>query len=243
MENFTTTLGDSIRDAVGPFMAAIPRILGFIVILVVGWIVAGLIARAVAALLRKVRFNDLSQRAGFSDLVEKMGLRCDAAGFIGLVTKWFIRLITLVVAFDALGLPAVSEVLQQLLLWLPNLIVGLVVLVIGGLAANAVATLVRGSTAKAGLGNPNTLANIARVAIWAFAIVIAANQIGVAADLVNILFTGTVAMLALALGLSFGLGGKDTAGEIVHRWYVKSQEAAPKLKRAAGDMEKEVRSH
>ena len=235
MENFLGAFSASVRDAAGPIMAAIPKILGFVIILAIGWLVAGLIARGVASLLRAVRFNELANRSGFSDLVHKMGMPGDAAGFIGLTAKWFIRLIALVVAFDALGLTAVSDVLRNLLLWLPNLVVALVVLVIGGLAANAAANIVRGSTAKAGLGNPNLLANVARTAVWAFAIIVAVNQIGIAESLVNTLFMATVAAFALALGLAFGLGGRDTAGELVRDWYRKGQEAKPRLQRAAAE--------
>jgi small-conductance mechanosensitive channel len=149
------------------------------------------------------------------------------------VARWFIRLIVLVSAFDALGLPAVSQVLQQLLLWLPNLVVALVVLVLAGLVAKALAGLVRGATAEAGLGNPRLFETITRVAVWAFAIVVAVNQIGVATALVNTLFMATVGALALALGLAFGLGGRETAAQIVRGWYENSQRAAPKLAQAA----------
>ena len=109
-----------------------------------------------------------------------MGVREDASAVLAGIVKWFVRLITLVVAFDLLGLPAVSGVLQQLLLWLPNLVVGLVVLVIGGLAAKALSQLVRGASAEAGLSNPDVLATVTKVAIWAFAIVVAINQLGIA---------------------------------------------------------------
>ncbi len=108
-----------------------------------------------------------------------------------------------------------------------------IVLVIGGLAANALASLVGGATAEAGLGNPRVFETIARVAVWAFALVIAVNQIGVATALVNTLFMATVGAVALALGLAFGLGGRDTAGQIVANWYRQSQQAAPKLEQAA----------
>jgi hypothetical protein len=169
-----------------------------------------------------------------------MGIRSDASGLIADITKWFVRLITLVVAFDALGLPAVSQVLQQLLLWLPNLVVALVILVLAGLAANAVSSLVRGATAEAGFGNPNLLANVARFAIWTFAIVVAVNQLGIATTLVNTLFMATVGAVALALGLAFGLGGRETAGLIVAGWYRRGQEAAPKLAQAAEAAERQA---
>src|SRR5918912_903155 len=209
-----TAVMTSLTAALALFLGAIPKVLGFLIILLIGWFIAAALAKAVSALLRAVHFNDLAQRAGLSGFVQQMGLQTDAAGFVALVTKWFVRLIVLVSAFDALGLPAVSQVLQQLLLWLPNLVVALVVLVIGGLAANALASLVRGATAESGLGNPGLLAAIARVAVWAFAVVVAVNQIGVAATLVNTLFMAVVGALALALGLAFGLGGRETAAQL-----------------------------
>jgi hypothetical protein len=228
-----TALMTSVAAALALLLSGIPKIIGFVVILLIGWLIASAIATAIAAVLRTVKFNDLANRAGLTGFVQKMGIHNDAAGFLANVAKWFVRLIVLVTAFDALGLPAVSQVLQQLLLWLPNLVVALVVLVIGGLVAGALANLVRGATAESGLGNPDLLATVARVAVWAFAIVIAVNQIGVAATLVNTLFMAIVGALALALGLAFGLGGRETAAQIVRGWYDRGQQAAPKMAEAA----------
>jgi Conserved TM helix len=228
-----TAIITSVSAALGMFLGAIPRIIGFLVILIIGWIISGLLAGAVASLLRAVKFNDLAERSGFAGFVRQMGVRTDAAGVLATVAKWFVRLIVLVVAFDALGLPAVSQVLQQLLLWLPNLVVALVILVIAGLAANALHGLVRGATAQAGFGSPDLLANIARAAVWGFAIVVAVNQIGVAQTLVNTLFMAIVGALALALALAFGLGGRETAQQIVSNWYRRGQQGAPKMARAA----------
>jgi hypothetical protein len=134
-------------------------------------------------------------------------------------------------------------VLQQLLLWLPNLVVALVVLVIAGLAANALAGLIRGATAEAGLSNPDFMANLARVAVWVFGVVVAVNQLGVATTLVNTLFMGFVGALALALGLAFGLGGRDTAAEIVRTWYQRGRSAAPKVAQAADAAQRQVESN
>ena len=240
LSQWGAALVTSFTTALSLFLAAIPRIIGFLVILVIGWLISGVLAAAVAGLLRAVRFNDLAQRSGFSGFVHNMGVRTDASGLLANIVKWFIRLIVMVVAFDALGLPAVSSILQQFLLWIPNLVVAVVVLVIAGLAANALGNLVRGSTAQAGVGNPDLLATIARVAVWGFGIVIAVNQIGVAQTLVNTLFMGFVGALALAAGLAFGLGGRDTAAQIVQSWYRQGREARPRLERAAENMERNV---
>src|SRR5437763_7278391 len=201
------------------FFAAIPKVIAFAVILVVGWFVAGLIARLAARLLRVVRFNDLAERSGFGTFVRNIGVQQDCAGFLAMVADWFMKLIVLVVAFDALGLPAVSDVLRQLLLWLPNLIVAIVVLVIGGLLANAAAGLVRGATASAGFGHPDVIANIARAAVWIFAIIVAVNQIGIAQELVNTLFMCAGELAATARGLFFGRCGRDLAVNLLRERY------------------------
>ena len=212
------------------FIGAIPKVIAFAIILVVGWFVAGLIAKLAARVLRAVRFNEVAERSGFGGFVRNVGVKTDCAGFLAMVANWFMRLIVLVVAFDALGLPAVSDVLRELLLWLPNLAVAIVVLVIGGLLANAAAGVVRGATASAGFGHPDLIANIARTAVWIFAIIVAVNQIGIARELVNTLFMGAVALAVIAFGLSFGLGGRDLAGNLLRKWYGEAQANADKIK-------------
>jgi len=229
----------SAAAALALFLAAIPRIIGFLVILIIGWLIASGIASLVAAFLRSVRFNDLAERSGFTGYVHNMGVRGDASGFIAEVVKWFVRLIVLVVAFDALGLPAVSQVLQQLLLFLPNVVVAVVVLVLAGLAANALYAIVRGSAAEAGFANADFLGNLARITVWAFGIVIAVNQLGIAETLVNTLFTAIVGALALAFALAFGLGGRDTAGMVVRDWYESGRQSMPKAERATEKMREE----
>src|SRR4051812_29014391 len=223
----------SLAAALAMFLSAIPKIIGFAIILVVGWLLSALVEKGIAALLRAVRFNDLAQRSGFADFVNKMNVGTDSAGMIGLIAKWFVRLIAAVVAFDALGLPAGSGGLRDLLMWLPNVIVALVVLVIGGLAARALSNLVRGAASEAGISNPNMLSKIASALVWAFAIVVAVNQIGIATTLVNTLFMAFVGAIALGLGLAFGLGGRETAGQIVSHWYRSAQDQGDKLARAA----------
>lgn len=218
IQDWGAALMTSLAAAFGLFFAAIPRLVGFALIIVIGWFIASLIARVVAKLLRVVNFNGLAERSGFSDFVKKMGVKGDASSFVAQLVKWFIRLIALIVGFDALGLPAVSEILNQLLLWLPNVLVALVVLVLGGLAAQGLSNLVRGSTAKAGFTNSNLLGNAASVVVWSFAIVVAVNQLGIAATLVNTLFMGVIGALALASGLAFGLGGRETAAEFIREW-------------------------
>src|SRR5438552_1896373 len=121
--SWTDAVMTSLAAALAILLGAIPKIIGFAVIVIISWLIASAVAAAVASILRAVKVNRPGQRGGFADFVNKMGIRQDSAGFVANLAKWFIRLIALVSAFDALGLPAVSQVLESLLLWLPNLVV------------------------------------------------------------------------------------------------------------------------
>ncbi|MFL5466596.1 MAG: mechanosensitive ion channel family protein [Gemmatimonadaceae bacterium] len=230
--SFTDTLVASFRDAFAMILSAIPRILGFIVIVAIGWFVSSVLARAVTGLLRAVRFDELMQRSGLADFMNKMGTGKDSAEIVVGLVKWLVRIVVLLVAFDVLGLPAVSDVMRQLLLWLPNLVVAIFVLFIGGIAARALGNVVRGATAEGGFANPETLSNVVRTTVWAFAIVVAINQLGIATNLINTLFVGLVSALAIALGIAFGLGGRDLAARTLENWYDQAQEVRPGRKRA-----------
>jgi hypothetical protein len=232
---FLDTLMASFRDAFAMILSAIPRIVGFIIIVAIGWFVSSLIAKAITGLLRVIRFDELMQKSGLADFMNKMGTGIDSVGIVAGVVKWIVRIVVLLVAFDTLGLPAVSDVMRQLLLWLPNLVVAIFVLFIGGIAARALGNIVRGATAEGGFSNPETLSNVARTAVWSFAVVIAINQLGIATNLINTLFTGFVGALAIALGLAFGLGGRDLASRTLENWYDQAQEAKPKRKRPSAD--------
>jgi hypothetical protein len=235
MQDLALAVRASLARAIEVLLAALPRVLGFAAVLVIGWILSSLLARGVAALLRAVRFEDLAQRSGFAGFVRNTGVRTDASGAIASIAKWFVRLIALVVAFDLLGLPAVSVVLQQLTLWLPNLVVALLVLVLGGLAANALARVARGASAEAGFTSPDVLAAVARVAVWALAVVVAVSQLGIATALINTLLIGVVGALALASGLAFGLGGRDRAARILDNLGRRSGPPGPRLESAVAE--------
>lgn len=225
MQNQITEWGAALMTSLAGAMAllfqAIPKLIGFTVILIIGWLVAAVLAKAVVALLRSVKFNDLAQRAGLAGFVQNMGMRVDSVALVAAVVRWFVRLIALVVAFDALGLPAVSEVLRLVLLWLPNVVVAVVILVIAGLAGNALGKLIRGGAAESGLRNADLLAKLATGLVIGFGVIVAISQLGIATVFVNALFVALVGALALAAGLAFGLGAKGTAAQIIRDWYGK----------------------
>ncbi|MDQ2715949.1 MAG: small-conductance mechanosensitive ion channel [Chloroflexota bacterium] len=232
MPDFGTTIGNALSNALNLIVTFLPRVIGFLVIILVGWLIAYLVSRALTFLLRKLRFDNLANRIGLTTFEQRMGVRMDAAGILGAVVFWFLFLIFLVPAADALGLPAVSNVLNTLVAYIPNVFVAILVLFLGALAGTVVADLVRGATASAHVGNPNIFAGIARWAIIGFAGLIALEQLQIAPSLLNILFTALVGGMALAFGLAFGLGGQDAARKWLARGEASASDAAVRISQA-----------
>ncbi len=213
-QNFGQAVISALGNALNLLLVFIPLLLGFLLILLVGYLIATAISRALTFLLRKIGFDNLANRIGLTRLEQRMGVRLDPAGVLGKIVFWFILLVFLVPATNALGLTAVSGILNTLIAYIPNVFVAILVLFLGTLAATFVADIVRGATASANVGNPNIFANIARYAIMGFAALIALEQLQIAPALLNILFTAIVGAAAIAFGLAFGLGGQDAA----RRW-------------------------
>lgn len=219
IQDWGTAIYNSLTNAVNLILTFIPRLIGFLVILIVGLIVAALVSKAVTFLLRKVGFDRLANRIGLTRLEQRMDVKLDPAGVLGTIVYWFILLIFLVPAADALGLPAVSNILNTLVAYIPNVFVAILVLFLGTLAATFVADIVRGATATTNIGSPRVFAAIARWSIIGFAALIALEQLQIAPALIAELFGAVVLALAIAFGLSFGLGGQDAA----RRWLARGE--------------------
>ena len=219
MENIGVSIVNALNDAVRLILTFIPRVIGFLVILIVGLILATLVSRALTLILRKVGFDRMANRIGLSRFEQRMGITLDPAGILGKIVYWFILLIFLVPAADALGLPAVSNILNTLVAYIPNVFVAILVLFLGTLAATFVADLVRGAVASANIGSPRIFSGIARWAIIGFSALVALEQLQISTPLINELFGGIVAAMAIAFGLAFGLGGQEAA----RRWLARGE--------------------
>lgn len=219
----------SLSNALNAFLNAIPLVIGALLIIIIGWIIAGLLARLTTEVLRRVGADRLfAEHSGrvYGDMTREI----QPSVVAGELVKWLIRLVFLVAAANVLGLTQVSELLNDVLLWIPNLIVAAVILLVAPLLARFVRGAIEVGAGEMGFTNAPLLGRIAEIAIIAFAVIIAINQIGIAANLVNTLFIGLVAALALAFGLAFGLGGRAVAAQLTQQWYEQSQDAAARVK-------------
>jgi len=208
-----TALLTGLAAGLATLISAIPSILGALIILLLGWIITGALAGALAKALRAGRVNAAADRAGVTGVLQRAKVRADAAGVIAGVVKWYLRLIVILMAADAVKLTAVSTIVNQVLAFIPNLLVAVLILAAFSWLASVARNLVTASLQPT-MPNAKTIGVLAYGATFGFGVIAAATQIGVATTLIDILFVGIVGALALAFGLAFGLGGREEAAQM-----------------------------
>jgi len=199
------------------FIATVPKILLAIIVFIIGWIIAATLARLVTTAIDALKLDKLFANAGANEALARAGWRLHIGGIIGWLVKWLIVIAFFIASVNILGLNQVSVFLGDILSYIPQIIIAVLVLVAGTVAADFARKVISGSAAIANVRSARLIGSIAYYAIWILAIVTALDKLGIFGYFGQILFTGLVFMLALALGLAFGLGGKETAGRWVGR--------------------------
>lgn len=196
----------------------IPQLVVAIIIFIVGWVIAMALDRVVAQIFRALKVDRALESIGFEEPLARAGWQLDSGAFIGALVKWFVVIVFLVAAVDVLGLTQVNIFLSDVVLvYLPKVIVAAIILVASAVLADITQRVVTGSARAAHLPSAGFLGGVSKWAIWIFAILAALFQLGIAGPLVQTLFTGAVAAISLAVGLSFGLGGKEAAEKFIAR--------------------------
>lgn len=204
---------EPVTQMLSRILAYLPVLLGALLILIVGWLIAKAIKRLVDWLLKMVRFDTLADKAGITEILRKGDLNISAREVVSSIVYWLIIIMVLVMTVDALGLPKSSDILASLFAYVPKVIVALLVLIVAMFLANFVSGIVRTAAGNANLPKPEILAGVSRWAIIIFAVTIALEQLGIAPMLVTATFNIILGGIVLALALAFGLGGKDAAAK------------------------------
>lgn len=189
----------------------LPDLFGGLLIIIIGVITAGIVKKILITLFTFFKLDYFINKA---KLLEKNQFRLWEE-IIGEIVKWTIIILFLIPTLEIWRLSKATNVLNQLLLYLPNVIVSVVILLIGLIVGNLIFELVKQSIATVNSKTAKTIALIVKLIVLFFTFLIVLNQLGVAQDLVRILFTGIIAMIAIAGGLAFGLGGKDLAKDLL----------------------------
>lgn len=218
MINYGTTLVDSFNTLGPAALNVISRLIVALAIFIIGWIIGVFVQSIVEKVFRKLNVDSALRRAGVEGTLHKGGVSLDSGHFVGALLKWFIIVLFLIPAFQVLNLVQVTFFLQQVVIgYLPQIIIAVLILMVAAVIGDVVQRIVRASAGAAGVRSAQLLGAIAKWVIWIFAVLTVLVQLGIAADLIRILFTGIVVACAIAFGIAFGLGGQSHASLLIEK--------------------------
>ncbi len=206
-----TESAKAVFTRVGNFL---PTLLGVVVILVVGWLVAGWLQRLLVAALKAIRLDDLAHTARISEILKKGEIKYSLSELLGVFLYWLVILATFLAALNALGLTIAAELLEKVLGYVPSVMAGIIVLVLGLFFSTLVGGIVQTAAANAGISQAKGLGQISRVVVIIFAVVVAVEKF-FSSIIVQATFTVVLAAVSFGFALAFGLGCKDIAGRAV----------------------------
>src|ERR671921_804495 len=207
-----------LQNALSTFLSYIPQLIGALIILIVGYIVAKVLQAVVGRVLQAVGFDRWMERGGIKQFFDRAETNQTPVSILGQLVFWFVFIIAITMAADALGIPQVSAVLAQLIAYIPNIIAAILILILAALLANFVSGIVRGATGS------GLLASVAQYAIIVYAAFAALTQLGIAVQLTANTFLILLGGVALAAALAFGIGGREVAQDILQKAYGRSNE-------------------
>src|ERR687898_1773104 len=207
-----------LQNALSTFLSYIPQLIGALIILIIGYIIAKVLQAVVGRVLQAVGFDRWMEKGGIKQFFDRAQTTHTPATILGRLVFWFVFIIALMMAADALGIPQVSAILGQLIAYIPSIIAAILILILAALLANFVSGIVRGATGS------DLLASVARYAIIVYAAFAALTELGIAVQLTAPTFLIVLGAVALAAAIAFGWGGRDVAKDIIERYYVRQDE-------------------
>ncbi len=210
-------IGLRIRDSFLQFAEYVPALVGALVILLAGYLLAKLVERAIDRTLAKLGLNRWLERGGVLDAVERTGWRRRPSRLVANIVFWFLMFGVIILAANAVGLTGLTEVFQELVSYIPNVIAAVVIILVGVVLGEFVEGLIRASTG--GIQGGPTLARVGRGGVILLAVFMSLQELGVATEIVVTAFAILFGVIALAMSLAFGLGNRELAGEVTRDWY------------------------
>lgn len=211
----TSNIGNSIVDSLNRGISGaagfLPNFIAGIVILLIGIILSSIVKRIVIEILNALKIETYLRKYGIPEAKKEFNW----VNILAEIARWFVIILFLIPTADVWGLPQITVILNTFLLYLPNVFVAAIIALVGLVFARLSAEVVLASTRELSPDVSKTIASVVRIAIIVFVLLAVLNQLGVAQDLIRILFTGFVAMIALAGGIAFGLGGQEAAKQLL----------------------------
>ena len=202
----------TVITQIGQFLI---NVLLMIIILIIGWMISKVIKGLVVRILKAVKLDDLSERIELDNLLAKGGIQYSLSELIGVICYWLALLVTFVVAINAIGLTVAADLLNTVVLYIPNVIAAMFVLILGIFVASLLKSIVQTAANNAGIAQSNLLGKVVEIAVAVFAIAIALQQLNIGARIIELAISVLLGSIGLAVALAFGIGCKDIAAKIM----------------------------
>ena len=217
MQEVLDAIVNAVSDLITSIANFLPNLIAAIIIFLIGVLIAAILRNILVRILEGVNFEKLLTNTGIPEALRKADSKLTVTTVLGELVRWVTVLVFLVPAIDRLGLTQLDSILRGLINYLPNVIAAVIIITVGSILAKLAKDFVTVSASPVGPQTAKVIGQIARWAIITFAVLAAMSQLGVARNLIEILFTGFVAMVAIAGGLAFGLGGQNAAGDLLKK--------------------------
>jgi flagellar biosynthesis protein FliQ len=225
MQNIDVML-EPLRGLLQQIGAFMPRLAIALGVLLIGWLIAKALRLGVVKALRALNFHILTERAGVDGFLKQGGGERDTADWIGLIAYTLAILVSLIIAFNSLGLSQVTDLLGRILLFVPKLLVALLVIVFGSYFARFVGNAVQGYFRNAEISDAELLGRVAQYAVMTFVVLLGFDHLDIGGGLIQQTFLILLGGVVFGLALAFGLGGRDRAAELLERWFPRQHDNA-----------------
>ncbi len=214
--DYPIVVQDSVYNLYDRAIQFLPNILAAIIVLLLGWIVGMFLGNLLKRALISIGIDGLGDQLGLKRLSERSGRSIRVSGIVQWIVKWFFILASIIAAADIMGLSTITNFFyNDVMGYAGHVIIAMVIILLGMLAANFLGDVVKGTVKAGGFATANMLGSLTRWAIMIFAIIAALSELQIAQTFLQDLFRAVIAMLAIAGGLAFGLGGKDHAKKVL----------------------------
>jgi len=222
--DWNSVLIEPVRQMLIRIGGFLPTLVGVLVILIVGWIIAGVLKNVVVKLLKLIQLDTAGERSGLGDVLRRGGIGLTLSELIGVLIYWLIMLLVFMTALNALGMTIAAELLDKVILYIPNVIAAIFVLVLGIFFSSMIATIVRTASSNIGVAQSKILGQITQIVIMIFVVLVTLEQLQIKVTTLDIAINIVLASIGLAFAIAVGLGSKDIAARLM-------QELIDKLKK------------
>jgi len=220
IQDWSEILSESLGGLAEGFLNFIPKLIGALIVFIIGWIIAVWVGKLIAEILKRVKFDKIFEKTKWEEALEKAEFKMSMSGFIGALVKWILAIVFIGSAIKILGFRQFDSFIDGIVGWLPNLVVAAAIFVVAVIIAEFAEKLVKAIVGKMNVKYVNLIGAVVKWAVWIFAAfaILAQLAVGAAGEIIQILVTGLVALIVISAALAFGLGGRDLAKDILQNF-------------------------